>query len=48
MDVRRIGLCSANQTTVVLAHNPSAVKKILKFSEDYFHPVDLILSGELL
>uniref|UniRef100_A0A914GRD7 6-phosphogluconate dehydrogenase, decarboxylating n=1 Tax=Globodera rostochiensis TaxID=31243 RepID=A0A914GRD7_GLORO len=45
MDVKAISICPLNETTIVLAHNPAAVKRILEFSRTTSHPVDLILSG---
>jgi len=45
MDVTAIKSCPLNETTIVLEHNPSATKQILAFSENFSHPVDLILSG---
>ncbi|CAK5076193.1 unnamed protein product [Meloidogyne enterolobii] len=45
MDVTAIKACPLNETTIVLEHNPSATKQILAFSENFSHPVDLILSG---
>ncbi|KAL3072727.1 hypothetical protein niasHS_017701 [Heterodera schachtii] len=45
MDVSVINYCPKNATTIVLAHNPSAARKIFEFSQSNDHPVDLILSG---
>uniref|UniRef100_A0A914YBJ7 Calcineurin-like phosphoesterase domain-containing protein n=1 Tax=Panagrolaimus superbus TaxID=310955 RepID=A0A914YBJ7_9BILA len=45
MNVTVINQCPSNYSTVIMAHNPAATKKIITFSNEYHRDIDLILSG---